>query len=126
VINSQAFDAPNTKATTSTRVDGNRPGRDFPGFNYAGIGNSVQVKLTNDKQSRSSRVRKSVAGGDAATRQKFELAYARDNAVYSGTNFGLKVFMDAHQPVTLKEGDRYPLGPPSFVASLVDRWFDCM
>lgn len=25
---------------------------------------------------------------------------------------GLKVFMDAHQPVTLKEGDRYPLGPP--------------
>ena len=28
------------------------------------------------------------------------------------TMFGLKVFMDAHQPVTLKEGDRYPLGPP--------------
>jgi hypothetical protein len=27
---------------------------------------------------------------------------------------GSKVFMDAHQPVTLKEGDRYPLGPPSF------------
>jgi hypothetical protein len=26
------------------------------------------------------------------------------------------VFMDAHQPVTLKEGDRYPLGPPSFVS----------
>jgi hypothetical protein len=23
------------------------------------------------------------------------------------------VFMDAHQPVTLKEGDRYPLGPPN-------------
>ena len=42
--------------------------------------------MTNDKQSRSSRVRKSVAGGDAATRQKFELAYAKDNAVYSGTN----------------------------------------
>ena len=21
--------------------------------------------------------------------------------------------MDAHQPVTLKEGDRYPLGPPN-------------
>ena len=30
--------------------------------------------------------------------------------------FGLKVFMDARQPVTLEEGDRYPLGPPSFVA----------
>ena len=28
------------------------------------------------------------------------------------TSFGLKVFMDARQPVTLKEGDRYPLGPP--------------
>ena len=30
-------------------------------------------------------------------------------------NLGLKVFMDARQPVTLEEGDRYPLGPPSFV-----------
>jgi hypothetical protein len=29
------------------------------------------------------------------------------------TNFGLKVFMDAHEPVTLEEGDRYPLGPPN-------------
>ena len=26
---------------------------------------------------------------------------------------GLKVFMDAHKPVTLEEGDRYPLGPPT-------------
>ena len=26
--------------------------------------------------------------------------------------FGLKVFMDAHKPVTLEEGDRYPLRPP--------------
>lgn len=25
---------------------------------------------------------------------------------------GAKVFMDAHQPVTLEEGDRYPLVPP--------------
>ena len=31
------------------------------------------------------------------------------------SNFGLKVFMDAHEPVTLEEGDRYPLGPPSFI-----------
>ena len=31
-------------------------------------------------------------------------------------NFGLKVFMDARQPVTLKEGDRYPLGPPERLA----------
>lgn len=23
--------------------------------------------------------------------------------------------MDAHQPVTLKEGDRYPLGPPRYI-----------
>ena len=29
---------------------------------------------------------------------------------------GLKVFMDAHKPVTLEEGDRYPLGPPSYVS----------
>jgi hypothetical protein len=27
---------------------------------------------------------------------------------------GLKVFTDAHMPVTHEEGDRYPLGPPSF------------
>ena len=25
---------------------------------------------------------------------------------------GLKVFTDAHKPVTLEEGDRYPLRPP--------------
>jgi len=25
---------------------------------------------------------------------------------------GSKVFMDAHMPVTHKEGDRYPLEPP--------------
>jgi hypothetical protein len=27
---------------------------------------------------------------------------------------GLKVFTDAHSTVTAEEGDRYPLGPPSF------------
>jgi hypothetical protein len=31
------------------------------------------------------------------------------------TSLGLKVFMDAHKPVTLEEGDRYPLGPPNIV-----------
>ena len=31
----------------------------------------------------------------------------------SRTKFGLKVFMDAREPVTLEEGDRYPLGPPN-------------
>jgi hypothetical protein len=30
----------------------------------------------------------------------------------SRTKYGLKVFMDAHKPVTLEEGDRYPLRPP--------------
>jgi hypothetical protein len=25
--------------------------------------------------------------------------------------------MDAHQPVTLKEGDRYPLGPPEIIVA---------
>jgi len=27
-------------------------------------------------------------------------------------NLGLKVFMDAHNTVTVEEGDRYPLRPP--------------
>ena len=27
-------------------------------------------------------------------------------------NSGLKVFMDAHDTVTVEEGDRYPLRPP--------------
>ncbi len=31
---------------------------------------------------------------------------------------GLKVFMDARMPVTRKEGDRYPLGPPRCTPSL--------
>ena len=33
-----------------------------------------------------------------------------------GPNLGLKVFMDARSTVTAKEGDRYPLRPPSFAA----------
>ena len=32
---------------------------------------------------------------------------------------GPKVFMDARRLVTPKEGDRYSLGPPSFVAVVV-------
>ena len=28
--------------------------------------------------------------------------------------YGSKVFTDARMPVTHKEGDRYPLGPPSY------------
>ena len=47
-------------------------------------------------------------------------------------NLGLKVFMDAHMPVTHKEGDRYPLRPPSYgeagaTASVIHqvlRWID--
>ena len=38
----------------------------------------------------------------------------------TSTMFGLKVFMDARQPVTLKEGDRYPLGPPDLSACNVN------
>ena len=34
--------------------------------------------------------------------------------------FGLKVFMDAHMPVTHKEGDRYPLRPPSFAPGVME------
>jgi len=36
----------------------------------------------------------------------------REEAPY----IGAKVFMDAHEPVTLEEGDRYPLAPPDFAA----------
>jgi len=38
---------------------------------------------------------------------------------------GLKVFMDARMPVTHKEGDRYPLGPPSFFSSVRTKSFFC-
>ena len=38
------------------------------------------------------------------------------SGVFTYSEFGLKVFMDAHEPVTLEEGDRYPLGPPSYVS----------
>ena len=31
---------------------------------------------------------------------------------YRVPSLGAKVFMDAHEPVTLEEGDRYPLAPP--------------
>jgi hypothetical protein len=29
-------------------------------------------------------------------------------------SLGLKVFTDAHDTVTVEEGDRYPLGPPVY------------
>ena len=46
--------------------------------------------------------------------------------------FGLEVFMDAHNTVTVEEGDRYPLRPPSYgeagaTASVIHqflRWID--
>ena len=34
---------------------------------------------------------------------------------------GLKVFMDAHDTVTVEEGDRYPLGPPIFIVIRVKK-----
>ncbi len=43
-----------------------------------------------------------------------------------GQIFGLKVFMDAHQPVTLKEGDRYPLGPPSLEVFVEPKIYGCI
>ena len=36
----------------------------------------------------------------------------RGSIPWPWANIGSKVFMDAHEPVTLEEGDRYPLGPP--------------
>jgi hypothetical protein len=37
--------------------------------------------------------------------------------------FGAKVFMDAHEPVTLEEGDRYPLAPP-LISKRMPRWWN--
>ena len=34
--------------------------------------------------------------------------------LHGAPSLGLKVFTDAHDTVTVEEGDRYPLGPPSF------------
>ena len=46
----------------------------------------------------------------------------RDTAkVRNAANLGLKVFMDAHDTVTVEEGDRYPLRPPSFVSVDVEK-----
>jgi len=42
----------------------------------------------------------------------------RGSIPWFSTKLGLKVFMDAHQPVTLKEGDRYPLRPPEQIEVL--------
>ena len=44
-------------------------------------------------------------------------ACKRGSIPLRSTNFGLKVFMDAHSTVTAEEGDRYPLGPPSLRAT---------
>ena len=48
-------------------------------------------------------------------------ACKRGSIPLRSTNLGLKVFMDAHMPVTHEEGDRYPLGPPSLCAGLTLR-----
>jgi len=74
----------NTKAIPTTRVDGNRPGRDFPGFTVRG--HDEKRKVTNDKQSRSSRVRKSIVSGKSCHRTEVRIGTLCSNAVYSGTN----------------------------------------
>ena len=43
----------------------------------------------------------------------------RGSIPWPWANIGSKVFMDAHEPVTLEEGDRYPLAPPSL--QIMDR-----
>ena len=35
-------------------------------------------------------------------------------------NLGLKVFTDAHDTVTVEEGDRYPLGPPNKIGYMFE------
>ena len=56
-------------------------------------------------------------------RQGCKLSLGRLEKRSQTPNFGLKVFMDARMPVTHEEGDRYPLGPPSYgdVAQLVEQ-----
>ena len=44
---------------------------------------------------------------------------------------GLKVFTDAHNTVTVEEGDRYPLRPPSYgeasaTASVIHQFYPCV
>ena len=34
--------------------------------------------------------------------------------LHGAPSLGLKVFTDAHDTVTVEEGDRYPLRPPSY------------
>ena len=42
-----------------------------------------------------------------------------DSSILSSVfQYGAKVFMDAHEPVTLEEGDRYPLAPPVLLRQL--------
>jgi len=33
-------------------------------------------------------------------------------------DLGLKVFIDAHDTVTVEEGERYPLGPPTYAGKV--------
>jgi hypothetical protein len=40
--------------------------------------------------------------------------------VRNAKNLGAKVFMDAHKPVTLEEGDRYPLAPPNKIGYVIE------
>ena len=45
-----------------------------------------------------------------------------DSSILSSVfQYGAKVFMDAHEPVTLEEGDRYPLAPP-MISRFTPRW----
>ena len=62
-----------------------------------------------------------VAGRPLYPRKQASQTATRVLAREHSTNFGLKVFMDAHKPVTLEEGDRYPLGPPNINYSICKR-----
>jgi hypothetical protein len=49
-----------------------------------------------------------------------EIATSVEGLFKSVFPYGAKVFMDAHQPVTLEEGDRYPLVPPKIEKFMLD------
>ena len=54
-------------------------------------------------------------GGEVETRQAHNLEIGGANPS-PASKLGLEVFMDAHDTVTVEEGDRYPSGPPGIVS----------
>ena len=76
-----------------------------------GVGASLLTK--NEPGSIPGRTAKQCRYGGEAQRNGLQNRKTVSSNLTTYSKFGLKVFMDAHEPVTLEEGDRYPLGPPN-------------